>query len=308
MSHFTVLVCRPPEETRDLDDILQPWHEYECTGVKDKWVEWVSEQKEVERRWLEADDDVRSEYGRIEKYAGDYFGYDVSPDTGEFGTWTNPRSKWDWWVIGGRWSGWLNGADIVLRKNLPLDDMRAEALAVRADRVEKLRALVGCADVDELEAVRARVGDQYRDLLAQKGSGYRDQSDMWDYARRHPDRFPLIVDGAPESKVSENAYGWLGGFLKMSQLKDPGTEVSFIEYLNGPVPALTPWALVIPDGHVKGDGVESCDGYVWQEKEGMGWWGMSDGTGNHKAWERYVDEYLESLDGETEITVVDCHI
>lgn len=41
--------------------------------------------------------------------------------TGITTTTYNPLSKWDWWVIGGRWSGHLMGGDTSTVKSLPLE-------------------------------------------------------------------------------------------------------------------------------------------------------------------------------------------
>ena len=42
MSHFTVLVIGD-----DVEKQLQPYHEYECTGVKDEYVKWIDLHQEV---------------------------------------------------------------------------------------------------------------------------------------------------------------------------------------------------------------------------------------------------------------------
>lgn len=41
MSHFTVLV--PAKDDEHLAEVLQPYHEYECTGIKDQYVIWVDD-------------------------------------------------------------------------------------------------------------------------------------------------------------------------------------------------------------------------------------------------------------------------
>ncbi|TDW65380.1 hypothetical protein EDF57_103564 [Novosphingobium sp. PhB55] len=48
MSHFTVLVITDEAPTEDkLSEILQPWHEFECTGTEDQYVKLVDETAEV---------------------------------------------------------------------------------------------------------------------------------------------------------------------------------------------------------------------------------------------------------------------
>jgi hypothetical protein len=44
VSHFTVLVVtkeRPDDET--LREVLQPYHEFECTGIDDKYVQEIDD-------------------------------------------------------------------------------------------------------------------------------------------------------------------------------------------------------------------------------------------------------------------------
>lgn len=46
MSHFTVMVVTDTDSPEELEEALQPFHEYECTGVNDKYVTWVDETEE----------------------------------------------------------------------------------------------------------------------------------------------------------------------------------------------------------------------------------------------------------------------
>lgn len=53
-------------------------------------------------------------YATFEEYASDWHGREgPDPITGRYGYWHNPNQKWDWYVIGGRWSGQLRGKDFV---------------------------------------------------------------------------------------------------------------------------------------------------------------------------------------------------
>ena len=46
----------------------------------------------------------------------------------------------------------------------------------------------------------------------------------------------------------------------------------------------------------------------WIEKGSMGWFGMSDDNYTDEEWGKKFQEFIESLDPETEVTIVDCHI
>ena len=50
----------------------------------------------------------RVRYSTFEQYMEDYHGYKQrDPKTGRYGCWENPNRKWDWYQVGGRWTGQL---------------------------------------------------------------------------------------------------------------------------------------------------------------------------------------------------------
>lgn len=107
MSHFSVMVVG-----EDVEKALAPYHEYECTGVKDEHVVWVDEHDQ-----LVEDFEAQEEYKDLAKFAEYWRGKESNTDwqeakfagvkDGRYGRWTNPNAKWDWWAVGGRWSGSL---------------------------------------------------------------------------------------------------------------------------------------------------------------------------------------------------------
>jgi len=103
MSHFTVAVITAEQPTADhLEGILQPWHEYECTGVDDEYVIDIDVTDE-----LQADFAKHAKEGQSFE---DFVPYWTSAEVREDGRCyrhTNPNAKWDWWTVGGRWTGLL---------------------------------------------------------------------------------------------------------------------------------------------------------------------------------------------------------
>ncbi len=173
MSHFTVLVIGD-----DVESLLAPYHEYECTGRMDEFVVFVDHTDEVKKEWEEGTTTMMrnietgelftrhhdsfyreptaeeiekigimagtgwgngihweskdwndgkgyrtkiyndnpegfekvnlgldNEYTSIADYAKRYHGHVIVDD--KIGRYTNPNSKWDWWVVGGRWNNML---------------------------------------------------------------------------------------------------------------------------------------------------------------------------------------------------------
>lgn len=114
MSHFIVMVVSETDERSELEKILQPWHQYECTGTKDQYVEFVpphESDEELENTFQEVKGEYKYE-NRIQ-YMEDYYGYEQNKK-GDWGRWTNPNAKWDWWSVGGRWTGSLKLKETIL--------------------------------------------------------------------------------------------------------------------------------------------------------------------------------------------------
>lgn len=104
MSHFSVLVITPNGTEEEVAALLQPYHEYECTGIMDEYVMWIDHTEEVTKEYRESDE-YQKDYATVEEFAKEYHGYKAKD--GQIGRMTNPKKKWDWWVVGGRYGNRL---------------------------------------------------------------------------------------------------------------------------------------------------------------------------------------------------------
>lgn len=160
MSHFTVLVAG-----NDHEAMLAPYDEN--LEVPRRMVRTRAQIIADTREWME---DIRC--GRYAEYLANPTGYaathgdhtipylrdrfpkllertdeeiwrdetdlcDVDDEGNEYST-SNPDAKWDWWVIGGRWSGGLTSADgahvdQALRADLDVDNTRTTYAVLTAD-------------------------------------------------------------------------------------------------------------------------------------------------------------------------------
>lgn len=133
MSHFSVLVVLPdntPMIETSLEEVIiplmRPYHEFECTGFDDEYVQNVDVTEKVREAYAKVEDREES----LVSYAKEYYGYETlcpgeEPELDgrhKYG-WvraseggetllevvkrTNPNKKWDYWRIGGRWAGKL---------------------------------------------------------------------------------------------------------------------------------------------------------------------------------------------------------
>ena len=110
MSHFTVLCIGD-----NVEEQLEPFFELECTMNQDeiKNDDRAEFQQESTTEELEKDfDRVKNEhpeyyYETLEEFAEEYHGYIKRENSEIWGRWTNPNAKWDWYSIGGRWTGFF---------------------------------------------------------------------------------------------------------------------------------------------------------------------------------------------------------
>lgn len=104
MTHYTVLVKYESEELdpKDLDKLLEPYSEYKEVEPYKRYVEGKNLERMKKCYKLEKLEDL---VAKIKDWSGCAGGID---EKGLF-YWStyNPKSKWDWWSLGGRWSGEL---------------------------------------------------------------------------------------------------------------------------------------------------------------------------------------------------------
>jgi hypothetical protein len=315
MSHFTVLVIGD-----DVEKQLQPYHEYECTGIEDEYVidvDTTDEVKEYLERGLfvgprkdngKIDDQyyeeqaneyltewkkmTRLEYlqskgltpEEIEEEIIDYTGFKKKED----GSWyrhTNPNSKWDWWVIGGRWAGFF--------KMKP----GGEGEVGRS-------GLFGTPPAEE----------GYVDVVKKKDIDFEGMlKESEDKAAKSYDEVYEVIKDTPiaESWVSIR-----------ERIKDIDEARKFYHKQERVVAAsgkLSPWIniddyQVDRDVYIQREKNKTFSTYAivkdskWYAKGEMGWWAVSSNEVDQNDWNQKVMELIESVDDETLFTLVDCHI
>jgi hypothetical protein len=323
MSHFAVMVVsdtRPNEDV--LGPILQPWHEFECTGVDDEYVVWVDETQryldEYEGRtshrlhWVfdEHGKPMFSRYGdRAKPYA---VGQDLSQDLilpdgwcerevipneifptfesymrehvewgedeyqrirdGKVERYTNPHKKWDYWTIGGRWTGSLLGKD------------RKKHSYLRWDQ----------ADIETARNKAARAADalysRYENLLAGRKPPL-----SWQERRALFDDVELAREAHGADQLAQEIilnfrddFGWITdpiGEFKLGR-------AAFVR--KGMAQAFCFYAFV-KDGQ-------------WHERGQMGWWGMASNEKTAEEWHETFNRLTESIRPDQWVSIVDCHI
>ena len=358
MSHFTVLVIGP-----NFEEQLQPFHEYECTGILDQYVRFIDHTDEVtaeyndpentrtmiklpngelkntydsmfyrpateeelkkigtpigsgiaqgirysteykgRERHVMVEDHTGLEkveipyseiYESVEAFAKDWHGYDVHAETGRIGRMTNPNAKWDWYVVGGRWTGFFrvkNGADSA---ELGKPGLMTEPAEVgTADQLRK-------GDVD-WQAMRdhaaAKANDEYDEF--ERVTAGLEIPPTW---KEHQDAHEDIDDARSEYA----SHPWVKA-LRAARL-DPWFSCTHDYFCvkkgqggRGQFIARAVNRVGVPYAVVKDS--------QWFSKGEMGWWGVSSGDIDQDEWNQKFREMIDDLPDDTLLTLVDCHI
>lgn len=298
MSHFTVLVSAKNDE--DLEKKLLPFHEYECTGIE-QYLEFVVEVPAAEIA-IRANE-LRQEYYNDSDLSDldileSWYGGELRSEG--WGRVTNPNHKWDWWQIGGRWTGKLKLKEAGMGRNgLPGLMTNANTDPSRADI-----ALAGDIDWQAIhdEDVQRQI-DGYK--LRHHYIALAEDMDI-------PEEIYLEA----EKQFGENEYAQKVGSVRKLALYKMASQ------------------LAQKDGHLLFDSYDEIDQYLnldekqykatcigkaqtyafidldgeWQQRGEMGWFGMDDtskGTNNYdEAWWQFV----KSIPEDQLVYVIDCHI
>ena len=267
MSHFVALVIGP-----NVEEQLQPYHEFECTGVDDEYVVDVDITEELHEEYETGtgvnEEPHKQRYRSIEEYAKDWCGYEFDgvyskKEEGRFYKHTNPNAQWDWWVIGGRWSGWL-GRDQGKKREFDFDMLRATEAKTAGEQYDSDMKLV------EGIPMPSETWGEIRERLGVKEARKNYNNNLW-------------------IKKLNSTSRWFGQ-CPVEAYRE-GREAYITKKA---AEAIVPYALVI-EGQ-------------WQSKGEMDWFGTSSNDMPDEDWAKHVNTVLERLPEDTLITVVDCHI
>lgn len=385
MSHFSVLVVTDERPDHDaLARILQPWHEFECTGTDDEFVQEIDKTEEA-REIFETEttkrlrgpkgglhmpyddqfyrDPTDEEAKKIGPFAGtgwsnglsytskdwgdgkgyrakvryvpdgyeevelplrdvesfadwvkSYYGFEATRDPakrkGKYGyvhvdidgrviravDRTNPNARWDWWVLGGRYSGRLR----------PKKGREESAQTGKRSWTNEAETIVGvdsCQICDlDLEAMQAQRSGERRnwiDEIVTKSELSRGDVDRAIKAKAafHAEWLTLAEPRPRGAEYTEwmKAKGELGEVCAKAsaavwELPDVGA-LTVEEWIHA-APAITSFA-VVKDGQ-------------WYEEGKMGWWAVV--HDEKPDWDQKFIELFASLRPDQYVSVVDCHI
>jgi hypothetical protein len=284
MSHFTVMVIGENPE-----DQLAPFQENNMSNCPEEYLEFNDETEILQKEWESLSEDEKNEYDDFESFVGDR-GYDEHE--GKFGYWENPNAKWDWYVLGGRWTGFFKmkpghkgesgrgglftpppasgTADSALKKDIDFREMRRSAGEEAGKTWDKVMKIVGnLKDYATWEYVRDTISSGDIDAAREYYANQKAVVKLNEYNRKKSYKMAFI-----------NLDDFVGS--REDYCIDAANS-SFVTFA------------VIKDG-------------VWYEKGSMGWWGMVSNEKNQDDWNSEVSKMIDELPEDTLISVYDCHI
>ena len=303
MSHFTVLVIG-----ENVDEQLAPFHEFECTGINDQYVqdEDVTDELDLpENPTMEQIEDALGYYGledkivddesKVEKVGDDCahkYGYAIVKDGKLIKAVkrTNPNRKWDWYQVGGRWSGMLrlkpgaegeNGSRSWMNRGEPVDANYCDSALKQDIDFETMRQMAADEAASDWDAAHEIIGDRTWLTWDEVQKVVTEGEDLWQKRREFYHEQAALKE---LRKKYDNPFLNLDKYLVARE--------KFVQTARNA--AGTTFA-VLKDGQ-------------WYEKGDMGWWGMVADEKDQDEWNAQFAKLIDDLPEDTRLTVVDCHI
>lgn len=279
MSHFLVLAFGD-----DVDGMLAPYDEnikvdeYFVGDVSEKEkLEFINHYKEyVDESPLDIEKEMLSLY---EKFGKDwnYNEWKLVDGVWKICSTYNPKSKWDWYVEGGRFSG---------------------CLTIKKDEEELCVNETTVADIDfnkKTEEVKKEAREYWKEvndfIEESKTDSFKPWKEIVDIEGLNVVEKREMYNAQPEAKAfaeySKNNFNFrsVEDFL-----------VSEEEFVSDSV-----YSSVAPFAYVS-------EKTGWREQGEMGWFGVSIKNTSNKEWYEEFMSFVAELPPETKVTVIDCHI
>jgi len=297
MSHFTVMVIG----ATDVEAALAPFQENNMGDCPAEYLEFEDCTEEVQERWDKRSAEEEAEYKNMAGFAERYYGYEEND--GKFGRTHNPNRKWDWYQIGGRWSGFLKLKAGVKGKlgSRSLLDSSPDDRRGRADQARK-----GDIDVAGMRDEAGEKAGKKWDIinpviaphemtfmpweLAQEMAKRNGEVD-YEIARKlyHEQPLRMAVEAVARDKEHPHRemFLWIDDVQQYLRPRDEFVQIA----RNGAIGTFA----VLKNGE-------------WAERGEMGWFGMVSNEGDKNAWDQQFNDMFDALPDDTLVTIVDCHV
>jgi len=301
MSHFSVLVIGEDAESQlapyDENTRMPPYKEVVTHDEIVRCLEYNRKEKKI-NEIVVVEGKVKTPGYPIlanlwQGWSGDTLG--LASD-GTYYKWCtyNPRSKWDWYLLGGRWTGYFR---FVSEPRFPRDIICGRPGVTNKDeKVESGRAdqLRRC-DVD-IARMKKEAGDKAEEIAAKVRSALGELTfngtKTWEQIHKEYENIDLARAAYHQQPVIKalakaDLMPWHG---------EPVTMFSDLDaFIRCKVAGAVSTFAVVKDGD-------------WFEKGEMGWWGMVANEKDEGEWEQQFGQLFDTIPDDTLIAVYDCHI
>lgn len=236
-------------------------------------------------------------YPDFDWYAQNYCGYHKDETIGRYGYWENPNHKWDWYEIGGGFTGFFPLKPGVTGEVGDPSLMISHVGVSYADRAR-------LCDID-LERARDEAEKEAHVHFATWRRAFKatERAESWNEIQDRICGTGVDFNGDKLADV-RRVYNNQAALKKLNELDnqsflfmDVPRELGYDEeaYVHRcRARALTTFA-ILKDG-------------MWYEKSSMGWFGVTyDEKMTQEEWNHNVAKLLNELSADTILTVVDCH-
>lgn len=277
MSHFTVLLIGPKTD-EEIDAALAPFQEY--PDEDSPYYVFTDETDEVTKQY-ESKDEYKNEYKTVEEFAVDYWGLKVVD--GKFGSYRGKNPKWDWWQVGGRWSGFFRAKE---NAHGEIGSRGVFGEAPREGYYDHIRK--GDIDFDGMRKDEEKDANELYDNYLKAIRGKSLPPKEWH-------KFRLDFDNIDLARDAWNSYTGIPALRNIGIYDADGYRGGRAAFVARRVACVYSTYAVIYKGE-------------WIGKGEMGWFGISHGDEDQGTWNSKINELLDSLDDDTMLTIIDCHI
>ena len=280
----------------DAEAQLAPFQENNMGDCPAEYLVFNDETEYLEKEWADEDEETKTAHGNdFDQYVAEYHGYSMDEELGKYGYWENSNAKWDYYRLGGRYTGFFkvikNPSETPIVGRAGLFGEPAEPGTGDAVRKRDIDFLSMVKDTEE------NAGKTYDEITSITGPALSTMY-TWHYVRET--MFKGDVDGARNFYNGQEAPKLLAAWNVANghqyhsvDLED--FQASREEYCRKRGNASFSTFAVIKDG-------------VWYEKGKMGWWAMVADEKNEGSWNEEVKALIDSVSDDTLISVYDCHI
>lgn len=285
MSHFTTFVISKTDNREELERLMLPYHEYECTGITEYCIH-----QDITDETVTDYDKNKEDYESVEDFLDSWHGitnvYESEPETKPEDSYavvkdgqiikayrfTNPNSKWDYYGS--------------------YDWERSEYVNIdrETDVIKKSQF-----DIDTFMLKRK---EYYTELYNKLKPYFTSDFITWEQARKENENLDTARDVYNNQQSMKDMNEKLGSgevfHLRWNINIDDVATKTLDEFVKANLDTVAPfWAMVTPDGK-------------WIEKGKMGWWAISWDEDNNfnKTW----TEVWKEIPDDCYIWKCDCHI